>query len=126
MNKYLGYSLIEVILFIIVIGILASVILSALINPALKTPIDRQQVIAMETAQACMEWYIGQRRIHGFSSIPCSASPSTPTICSLPSGYSFSNSITCTTLNSDSNYKIITVTVSGAGDATLTSLVADY
>lgn len=126
MNKYSGFTLIELVLFIVVTGILASTILLVLVNTALKTPIDRQQVIALENAQQCMEWYLGQRALNGYSSITCSASPSTPTICVLPSGYNFSNSITCTTLSSDPSYKLITVTVSGAGDATLTSLIADY
>jgi VCBS repeat-containing protein len=126
MKKHIGYSLIELILFIVVTGILATTILLALVNIGLKTPIDRQQIIALENAQQCMEWYLGQRRLNGFSGITCSASPSTPTICALPSGYSFSNSITCTTLSSDTNYKLITVTVSGSGDASLTSLIADY
>lgn len=126
MKKLSGFSFIELIVFIVVTAILSTTILLAFVTALQKTPLDRQQIIATQTAQQCMEWYLGQRRLNGFSAITCSASPPTPTMCTLPAGYSFSNSITCTTINSDTNYKLITVTVSGAGDASLQSLIADY
>jgi type II secretory pathway pseudopilin PulG len=126
MKKYSGFTLIELILFIVITGILATTILSVLIMALSKTPADRQQIIALQTAQQCMEWYLGQRRMKGFSTITCSASPTTPTACTLPTGYSFSNSITCTTINTDTNYKLIKITVSGPGDATLQSIIADH
>ena len=126
MKKLSGFSLIELIVFIVITAILASTVLLTFVTALGKTPIDRQQIIATQTAQQCMEWYLGQRRINGFSNVACSASPTTPTMCALPTGYNFKNSITCTTINGDDNYKLITVTVSGAGDATLTSLIADY
>ena len=126
MNKLSGFSLIELVVFIVITSVLASTVLVTFVTALSKTPIDRQQIIATQTAQQCMEWYLGQRRINGFSNVVCSASPATPTLCTLPTGYNFTNSITCTTINGDDNYKLITVTVSGAGDATLTSLIADY
>lgn len=126
MRKIIGFTLIELIIFIVVTAVLATTILVALNNALIKSPLDRQNIIALETAQQCMEWYLGQRRINGFASITCSASPPTPTLCTAPTGYSFNNSISCITLNSDTNYKLITITVSGNGDATLNSLIADY
>jgi type II secretory pathway pseudopilin PulG len=126
MKKFNGFSLIEVIIFIVITSILSIVIIMPVVITLQKSPLNRQQMIALQTAQQCMEWYLGQRRMNGFSGITCSASPSTPTMCTLPSGYSFSNSITCTTINSDTNYKLITVSVTGIGDATLKSLIADY
>ena len=118
-----GFTLIELILFIIVSGLLASTLSIAFIESLQKLSTIRQEVIALQTAKQCMEWFIGQNNLNGYTSLTCPSTPS-PSLCRAPSDYSISNSITCTTLNSDSNYKTITVTVSGLGDATLTTLIA--
>jgi type II secretory pathway pseudopilin PulG len=125
MKKYLGFTLIELLIFIIVTSILASTILLTFVTVLQKTPTVHNQMVATQTAQQCMEWFIGQRRINKFSSLSCPSSPS-PSICTAPTGFSITNNIACTTINSDSNYKTITVTVSGNGDAVLTALIADY
>jgi type II secretory pathway pseudopilin PulG len=125
MKKQHGFSFIELIIFIVVSGILATTILLSLTTVLLKAPILHQQMIANELAEQCMEWFIGQRKLLGFSQLTCPSNP-TPTICSAPSGYTITNTVSCTTINGDSNYKTIVVNVSGAGDAVLTSLIADY
>lgn len=125
MKKLSGFSLIELVLFIVVTSILSTVILLAFSSPLLKTSTDRQQIIAQQAAKQCMEWFIGQRQLNGFSSLTCPSTPS-PSICTGPPGYTVSTSISCTTVNSDSSYMTIAVTVTGLGNAVLTTLIADY
>lgn len=123
MKKSSGFTLIEVLIFIVISSLLASAILIAFVTSLEKTPTVHQQLVASLTAKKCMEWFIGQNRMNGYSTLSCPSTPS-PTMCSAPSGYSISSSISCTTISGDSNYKTITVTVSGLGDATLTTLIA--
>ena len=125
MRNQTGFTLIELILFIVITGLIASTLLLALITASKSTPIIQQQSIAAVTAQKCMEWFIGQRRLNNYSSVTCPSS-TTPSFCSAPSGYSISTDISCTTVNSDTNYKTITITVSGKGDTSLSTLIADY
>ena len=125
MKKTGGFTLLEVLVFIIIMGLLATTIMISLTNMGQKSPEARQQMTASFIAQQCMEYLLGQRRVIGYSTITCPSS-TTPNFCTVPSGYTLSTSIACTTLNGDANYKTITLTVSGNGDATITSLVGDY
>jgi hypothetical protein len=70
-----------------------------------------------------MDLILGQRAINGFSSFsdPCPG----PSICTAPSGFTVSSSI-ANNWNGDTAYKVITVTVSGNGNASLQALVANY
>jgi type II secretory pathway pseudopilin PulG len=123
--KYHGFSLIELIVFILVIGIVSSGILGAFQTTLQNAPTGNYQTIALGLAQERMELILAQRRLKGFTlfSDPCASGG--PSICTLPTGYSInSNTISSPyTINSDSNYKKITVTISGLGDATLTAIV---
>lgn len=125
MARQEGFTLIEILLLIIVLGLLGSTMVLTLRNTMQQTPKVFNNLIALQTAKQCMEWFTGQRQLNGFTSITC-PSTTVPSFCSAPSGYSLSVSITCTTINSDSNYKTLTVTVSGNGNATLSTLFASY
>ena len=124
-NKNSGLSLIELVIFIVISGILLSSIFlySRVILPNKATV--EQQFAAYMTAQQCLEWFLGQRYINGYSSLPC---PSTPTgkLCTAPTGYSVSASITCVTIAGDANYKRITVSVTGLARATYSTLISNY
>src|SRR5437773_888526 len=120
-----GFTLIEVILFIVILGVLASTILLASISALKNTPALHQGLIANQLANQCMEWFKGQRQLNGFSSLTCPSTPS-PALCSTLTGFTVTSSISCTAINGDSNYKTITVTVSGLGNATLSTLIAGY
>lgn len=120
-----GFTLIEVILLIVVMGLLSSTILLALSAAAKSTPSVLNNTIATQTANKCMEWYIGQRQANGYSSITC-PDTTVPAFCTSPSGYTVSTNITCTSINSDNNYKTIVVNVSGSGSASMTTLIASY
>ena len=120
-----GFSLIELVIFIVVCGILLSsmFLYSRIIVPN-KASVQ-QQIVAYLTAQQCLEWFIGQRYINGYASLICPSNP-IGTLCSAPSGYSVATSITCTTINGDANYKTITVSVSGIWNATYSTLISNY
>lgn len=123
MKNIYGFTFLELIIFIIILSLAISTLFLVFTTAVQRVPLIYQQNIASQLAQQCMEWFIGQRRMSGYSTLVC---PSTPTFCPTVAGYTVSTAITCTTLNSDSNYKTITVTVSGLGDTVLSTLIADY
>ncbi len=124
MKKQSGFTLIELVIFIVITSILASAILLSFVTAMNKAPALLQNMIASQTAQQCAEWFIGQRRVNGYASISCNSS--VPAYCSSPAGFTITSSCTPTTINSDSNYETITITVSGAGNASVDLLLAKY
>lgn len=125
MKGQIGFTLIEVIIFIVVISIMMSAIFLALTTSLQKLPLIYNNTIATQTAKSCIEWFLGQRRLNGYAAFSC-PSTTVPTFCAAPTGFTLSVNVACTTINSDANYKTITVTVSGKGNATLSTLVANY
>lgn len=125
MIKHAGFTLIEMLLLIVVVGLLGNTILLTLVPASQGTPLLINGTVAAQTATRCMEWFSGQRLLNGYDSVPCPSS-SVPSFCSVPSGYTISVDVACTTLNSDAAYKTVTVTVGGNGSATLSTLLADY
>jgi len=122
MKNELGFSLIELVLFIIIMALVVTAV--AVIGlPFLSAPKVHQDIFAKEAAARCMEWYLGQNYINGYSSITC-PNTTVPSFCTSPTGYTLSVDITCTTYNSDTNYKTIVVTVTGLGDASLSYMIA--
>lgn len=120
-----GFSLIEVLVFIVVSSLIMSTLLLSSMQALRAAPTTHNQWVAIQTAQRCMEWFIDQRRLSGYSSLTCPSTPS-PGACSAPSGFSVSSDISCTTWNSDANYKTITVSVSGLASVTLSAQIGDY
>ena len=125
MTAQKGFTMMEVIIMLVVTGILMSVIFLAISTSGLKTPLMLKESIAMQTARQCMEWFIGQRRLLGYSAFSC-PSTTVPSFCTAPAGYTLGVNITCTTISSDANYQTIAVTVTGSGNASLTTLVGNY
>lgn len=127
MSKSQGFTLIEMIIFIVVLGLVAATILLSSTTILRGAPVSHNQAIATQTATKCMEWYLAQRYVNGYNSI---TSPSTtvPSLCTATNGFTIATSVVNTTLAPDtaSNYKTITVTVGGASSATLSLLIASY
>ncbi len=124
-KNHRGFTLIEVLIFIIVTSLIAPALFIAFTTAQLNAPAAFENLIARQTAKQCMEWFIGQRRLNNYNSVSC-PSTTVPSFCTAPTGYTLSVNIACTTINSDANYKTITVTVSGKSNATLTTLIANY
>jgi len=127
MKRKLGFTLIELVIFIVLTGIVWRTILMGFNIVGRYMPAQQQQIIATQTATQCMEWFLGQRYIKGFSSIPC-PSVTTPSFCTalVPVGYTISTMVAATTIGGDSNYKTVKVKVTGLGTAALSTLFADY
>ncbi len=116
-----GFSLVELVFFIAIIGVLAaglSVPFSTLFSQA--HSID-DQTRAAELAKEGMEFAIGQKRLNGLSTLSTATVRCGSTPCVVDKN---TLAVTITSLNS--NFKKITATVTGAGNATLTTIVANY
>ncbi|MBU0455319.1 MAG: prepilin-type N-terminal cleavage/methylation domain-containing protein [Pseudomonadota bacterium] len=124
MRKTRGFTLVELIIFIVIMGIIGVTILFAVKTVLQGGPTVNHQMVATRTAERCVEWYLGQRRMKTYTGIALGSS--VPSFCVAPSGYSISTNVASTTYYGDSNYKTVTVTVSGAGSATFRLLLADY
>ncbi|MES2217272.1 MAG: type II secretion system protein [Pseudomonadota bacterium] len=125
MIKQAGFTLVELVLFIILTSILAATILLGLRAYLSQVPNVHNAYIAVVTARQCMEGILDEKAQFGFSFITC-PSTTVPSFCTAPSGFSIAVDFTCTTLSTDTNYQTIAVTVAGAGSATLTSLIGLY
>ena len=127
-KKVKGFTLIELVIFIVITSILASTILLAF-NAALReTPTARENNIATQTAKKCIEWYVGQRQLNGYTSV--ATGTTVPSFCTAPAGYTVTVNVATTTYNGDNNYKTITVTVTGPAGIgsrdSATTLIANY
>jgi Tfp pilus assembly protein PilV len=124
-HKQRGISLIEVTIFIVVVGLAMVAVIMGVGASLQNTPSSSQTTLALEQAQSRMDIILGQRAIVGFASFvdPCVATPALAFCQTSP--YTVSSSI-ANNWNGDSNFKVITVTVTGAAKATLTGLVSNY
>lgn len=118
-NKRQGVTLIELVLFIVVISIaMVSLILSfSTVLGLIAEP--GQRLIASELADARMNLILLQRHVYGFNNIsdPCGTSPAACAALNsfaTGAGYVVSSSIT----NPVSNTALVTITVSGTASAT--------
>lgn len=125
MRKLAGFTLIEVLVFIVVVAMLMTTMLLGANTVLHKTPDTHKQWVAIQTARKCMEYFLAQRRLNGYDSLAC---PGTlgASLCSAPGGYSVSTTIDCTTWNGDSQYKTITVAVTGSANASLSTQIGKY
>jgi len=119
-----GFTIIELVIFIVVIGILASALLLGVHQVLISSTEPEKNIQAIQLAEQRMELILGQRKILGYANFsdPCASGPG-PAICTLPPGYSISQPTV--SLDTDPNFSIITVQVTGASHATLTSRVAN-
>lgn len=129
-HKQAGFSLVELVVFIVVIGIVISGVFTAFSTALQKSPIVNPQTTAIELANARMDIIIDQRHMVGFASFadPCTEG-SPPAICTLGiSGYTTTSTISAYTIGSDANYKIIDVLVTGPQNAraNMKTFVAAY
>jgi prepilin-type N-terminal cleavage/methylation domain-containing protein len=140
MVKNKGFTLIELIIFVIVLGIVSVTILNTMAVALRGTPIAHNQTIATTTATKCMDYFLGQYYLKGYDDPSLSTSPGTPvqqTFCPVPNppnpnSFSTSVKITNAQIGGVSAYKLITVTTnktgqtSGPETATLKLLIAKY
>ena len=125
-SKKAGFTLIEVLMFIIVSGLLFDTLMMGG-NLVLQNSSNlHKNLVAIETAQRCMEYFVQQIRASGNSPYyPCGQTI-TASQCYAPTGYTVSAYVSCTTWNADSNYSTLTVTVSGTSSAVLSFQFANF
>lgn len=124
-NQERGFTLIEILVFIVVTSMVMTTILMSAQTALRKSPTTHFQLVALHTAQQCIEWFIGQRHLVSYASLVCPSTP-TPSACTAPAGFTVSTSIACTTRTGDPNYKTITVTVAGKANASISTLIGSY
>ncbi len=133
MNRVRGFSLIELLIFIMVVGLMGVALFSAFSAALLGAGERERSVRSAQLAQERLELILAQKHAVGFAGFgaanfdPCiSAPPATHATCSaIPAGYVVTTNL-AGAWGGDANYKVITVTVSGRGNAQLSALVADY
>ena len=114
-----GFTLIELILFIVIVGIAAIAVLLSFQTLLTKSPNTNRQTTAITLAGARMDVIMGQYYQAGFASFSDICSGGSPAaVCQTQAGYTIASSI----INNGTS-KTITVTVSGLGDAILTTQV---
>lgn len=119
-----GFSLLEAIVFIVVLAVLLGS-LAASFNSSLRLSPQAGQIdVAAELAQQRMELILAQHRAAGYAAMadPCPG----PAVCTPPTGYTVTSSMAAGFAGDPSNYKIVTVDVTGAGTARVSALVANY
>lgn len=122
-----GFTLIELIIFIIILGIIGTTLLMTFQVSLKKSPVVRNVSRAVELAEKRMDFIQGQRNIIGYASFSdvCAISTTLPA-CTGESGYSINSSISTGWDGNSVSYKVITVNVTGNATFSLTGLVANY
>jgi type II secretory pathway pseudopilin PulG len=119
-----GFSLVEAIVFIVVLAVLLAS-LAVTFNSSLRLSPQAGQIdVAAELAQQRMELILAQHRAAGYATMadPCPG----PAACTPPAGYTVTSSMAAGFAGDPSNYKIVTVVVTGTGSAQVSALVANY
>ena len=125
MTKAAGFTLIELVLFIMVTSIMASTVLLTLRTTMKATPAQHNNYLALQAARGCLDSMLAAKALFGWAYYTCPSS-AVPSTCAAPTGYNLAVNVACLTLNTDSAYKSITVSVGGLGSAALTTLIANY
>jgi type II secretory pathway pseudopilin PulG len=131
-----GVTLIELIAFIIIVGVLVSGLMSGFSATQRGSGVPRQVTQALQLAQERMELIRARKDVLGFSGFtPATYDPcltgSTHPACSMTFGYTVTPVLdeTGACMGGDTNYKCITVTVTDASGVKLSELqaaVANY
>jgi len=141
-----GVSLVELIVFIVVTGIVAAALIAGMAAAVRTAPVPRLMHQGLQLAQGRMELILAQRKSLGFSNFtsatfdPCQPPGGAQEACLAPAAYAatacfytgagtcaFGAANTCQSGNVD--YKCVRVRVNGSDGSTLTQLdamVANY
>lgn len=125
MKKNGGFTLVELLIFIVLVGIVIGIFITLNFSLRYIHKVD-PQTAAINLAVQRMELILEQKKLLGFDSFqdPCQVNPSLNS-CAVPTGYVVNATIDLN-WQGDTNYKVITVQITGDGDAILKTLVAKY
>ena len=123
-----GVTLVELIVFIVVAAMLASGLIATFSASMKATPPAGDVSQALQLAQERMELILAYKKSKGFAAMidPCTlATP--PAQCTFfPSGFNVPAATIVNNWNGSSEYKVITVNVTGPQTIAITALVASY
>ncbi|MCR4332975.1 MAG: hypothetical protein NUV34_09815 [Sulfuricaulis sp.] len=123
-----GITLVELIAFIAVMALLATGLIAAFTSSMKATPPSGDVSQALQLAQERMELILAYKKSKGFTAMldPCTlATP--PVQCTFfPSGFNVSPATIVNNWNGSTEYKVITVNVTGPQAIAITALVASY
>ena len=122
--KTRGFTLIEMILFIVIMGVIATGLMVAFQEALKSVPESADDIVAMNLAQSRLDFILGQKSVNGYASFADTCLSSPPAICSIPTGYTVSSTIN-KTYDGNADLATVTVTVTGKGRAQLETLVGD-
>lgn len=120
-----GFTLIELIIFIVIVSIMGVALISAFSASTRGAPDAGLITQATQIAQERMELIMAQRRAVAFAAFADPCPGPGPAACTPPAGYTVTVVIV-PSWNGDANYQQVTVTVTGLASATATSIVANY
>lgn len=123
-----GFSLIEAIVFIVVVGLMLAALAVAFGGPLRVSGQAGELDLMAELTQQRMELILAQRRAAGFAAFadPCVPGPG-PAACTAPAGYTVTAGIASGFGADPTSYKVVTVGVTGPTSTISTAaLVANY
>jgi MSHA pilin protein MshD len=127
-RKQTGVTLVELIAFIVIAALLATGLITTFTSSMKATPPSGDVSQALQLAQERMELILAYKKSKGFAAMidPCTlASPPAPCT-SFPSGFNVPAAAIVNNWNGSSEYKVITVNVTGPQTIAITALVASY
>jgi type II secretory pathway pseudopilin PulG len=123
MSRLRGFTLVELVVFIVILGFAAYALFRSFGSVLPRSPTAAQLTQAMQLAQERMELILGQRDVRGYNNLvdldPCNVGA--PTVCTTTFGYAVTSAGTAPGApvawngNPTANYKLVTVTVSRGG-----------
>ncbi len=128
LSRQSGVTLVELIVFIVIAALLATGLIASFTASMKDTPASGDVTQALELAQERMELIMAYKQAKGFNAVidPCTlASP--PLQCTVfPSGFNVPAATIVNNWNGSTEFKVITVNVTGPQPIALTALVASY
>ncbi|MCR4303775.1 MAG: type II secretion system GspH family protein [Gallionella sp.] len=126
-RKQTGVTLVELIAFIVIAALLATGLITTFTSSMKATPPSGDVSQALQLAQERMELILAYKKSKGFAAMidPCTLGTPPAPCTSFPSGFGVSVP-PFTNWNGSSEYKVITVNVTGPQTIALTALVASY
>ena len=123
-----GVTLVELIVFIVVAAMLASGLIATFSASMKATPPAGDVSQALQLAQERMELILAYKKSKGFAAMidPCTLATPPEQCTFFPSGFNVPAATIVNNWNGSSEYKVITVNVTGPQAIAITALVASY
>ena len=126
MKRIRGFTLVELVVFIVILGLAAYALFRSFSSVLPHSPTAAQLTQAMQLAQERMELILGQRHVQSYNNIvdldPCMRGGPLPNVCTVAFGYVVASTGTAPGAPvawppnpATASYKLVTVTVSLAG-----------